>query len=92
VFKGEMSVVGPRPERPRIAEDIIKRYPEFQNRIIAKPGITGLAQVEYGYVSTIADSRHKLSYDQLYLEQASLRIDLWIMMRTVFKAIRRRGT
>jgi lipopolysaccharide/colanic/teichoic acid biosynthesis glycosyltransferase len=92
VFKGDMSVVGPRPERPQIAEDIIKHYPGFRNRTTTKPGVTGLAQVEYGYVSTIADSKHKLSYDQLYIERASLRVDLWIIFRTLSKIVTRRGT
>lgn len=92
VLKGEMSMVGPRPERPEMADQIIARYPGFRSRTIAKPGITGLAQIEYGYVNTMLGSKHKLSYDQLYIERASAKVDLWIIIRTLISVIRRRGS
>ena len=92
VLKGEMSVVGPRPERPEISDKIVERYPNFENRTKAKPGITGLAQTQFGYVRTFADSKRKLNYDQLYIEIASLKVDVWIMLRTIIRVIGRRGT
>jgi len=91
VLVGEMSVVGPRPERPEIVEVIKKSYPEFDNRTIALPGVTGLAQVKFPYVSTIADSRKKLTYDELYIANASLSFDTWIVLRTLVRLIRWRG-
>jgi lipopolysaccharide/colanic/teichoic acid biosynthesis glycosyltransferase len=92
VIKGEMSTVGPRPERPEMRDQIVKRYPRFENRIKGKPGITGLAQVRYGYVRTMEDSKRKLSYDQLYIESASFPVDLWIMLRTIVRVVGSRGT
>ena len=92
VAKGDMSVVGPRPERPELIEQITKKYPAFSKRLNAKPGITGLAQTEYRYVNSISDSRHKLSYDQKYIQEASVALDLWIVLRTFRRVVTRRGT
>jgi len=92
VVKGDMSTVGPRPERPEMSDIIVKRYPRFETRTKAKPGITGLAQTQYGYVRTMEDSRRKLNYDQLYIENASFRVDLWIMLKTIVRVVSRRGT
>lgn len=91
VIIGEMSVVGPRPERPELVDIIKKTYPGFDDRTMALPGITGLAQIKFPYVSSVVDSRRKLTYDALYIKNASLALDVWIVIRTVFRIIRRRG-
>lgn len=92
VAVGDMSVVGPRPERPELSNLIIQSYPRFAGRLEAKPGITGLAQTEYKYVGSIGDSRHKLSYDRKYIYKASITLDLWIILRTFRRMLLRRGT
>ncbi len=92
VLKGDMSIVGPRPERPELSEVIVRRYPQFIDRLEALPGITGLAQIRFPYVSSIEDSRRKLTFDEMYIRNASFMFDIWIITRTVFRIIKRRGT
>lgn len=92
VMKGDMSVVGPRPERPEMNNLITERYPEFTRRLNAKPGITGLAQTEYRYVSSVEDSRRKLNYDKRYIQNASIMLDTWVIVRTFRRLLLRRGT
>lgn len=92
VAKGDMSAVGPRPERPELTRLIVQRFPHFAKRLDAKPGITGLAQIEYRYTSSVDDSRHKLRYDLKYIRDASIKIDLWIIVRTLRMILLRRGT
>lgn len=92
VLKGDMSVVGPRPERPEMAELIVQQYPGFSVRLEAKPGITGLAQTEYRYANSLRGSRHKLNFDQVYIKRASLLLDSWIILRTLRRMLLRRGT
>ena len=92
VIKGDMSVVGPRPERVELAEVVAERVPNFDRRLLAKPGITGLAQTEYRYANSIVDSRHKLNYDVRYINKASLIADAWIVARTIRRMLLRRGT
>ncbi|WP_342822126.1 sugar transferase [Candidatus Lucifugimonas marina] len=92
VIKGDMSLVGPRPERPELTELITDTYPKFSIRLEAKPGITGLAQTEYRYTNSIAESRHKLNYDQRYMSHASVALDAWVVLRTFRRVLLRRGT
>jgi lipopolysaccharide/colanic/teichoic acid biosynthesis glycosyltransferase len=92
VMRGEMSVVGPRPERPEMNMLITERYPDFHRRLLTKPGITGLAQTEYRYTSSVAESRHKLNYDKRYIQNASILLDAWVIMRTFRRMFFRRGT
>lgn len=92
VARGEMSVVGPRPERPELTKVIVQRFPHFAERLAAKPGITGLAQIEYRYASSVEGSRHKFRYDRKYISDASLKLDLWIIVRTLRVILLRRGT
>jgi lipopolysaccharide/colanic/teichoic acid biosynthesis glycosyltransferase len=92
VLVGEMSVVGPRPERPEMNSKITQDLPQFTFRLRAKPGITGLAQTEYKYANSVSGSRHKLNYDQIYIAKASIALDLWVVLRTFRRMLLRRGT
>jgi lipopolysaccharide/colanic/teichoic acid biosynthesis glycosyltransferase len=85
VLRGEMSLVGPRPERPEIAEAVSSRLPEFRRRLTVLPGITGLAQVCNGYDTCIDAFQHKLRYDLDYIRRRSLAMELWILARTTTK-------
>ena len=80
VLKGEMSLVGPRPERPHFVKELSAEFHGYEARLAVKPGITGLAQVCGGYSST-AD--HKLKFDLMYIHNQSLMLDLWILFKTV---------
>lgn len=91
VLRGEMSLVGPRPERPVFVGEFIKQIPGYGDRLGLKPGLTGLAQVENGYDSELEDFRRKAKYDQIYLQECCLRNDLKIMARTVSVVIRGQG-
>lgn len=83
VVKGEMSFVGPRPERPYFVEQLIQEIPFYNMRHSIKPGITGMAQVRYGYAATKEDTIQKLQYDLYYVKNNSLFLDLLIMIETV---------
>ncbi len=85
VIKGEMSIVGPRPERPEIMAELEKHYPEVRKRLAVKPGITGLAQVRTGYDSSIESFRHKLQADLEYINKRKWSMELAILARTVWK-------
>jgi len=92
VMRGDMSVVGPLPERPEMNSLITERYPDFPRRLLTKPGITGLAQTEYRYTASVEDSRRKLNYDKRYIQNASISLDAWIIMRTFLRMLFRQGT
>jgi len=83
VLKGEMNIVGPRPERPSLVAKLSRGIPEYPLRQLAKPGITGLAQISQSYDSCLDDVRSKVRYDLEYLQRQDLLQDLWIMLRTV---------
>lgn len=83
VLKGDMNIVGPRPERPSIFVRLREQIDEYPVRQRVKPGITGLAQVSNPYDATIDDVRRKVQYDILYMRGQSVWTDLWIMARTV---------
>ncbi len=82
VLRGEMSVVGPRPERPHFVGQLVHELPLYRARNAVKPGITGWAQIRYRYGSSVEDSRIKLEYDLYYVKHASLYLDLLIMLQT----------
>ena len=89
VFKGKMSLIGPRPERPEFNKFLEKEIPHYNLRHIIKPGLSGWAQVNYPYGSSFKDSENKLSYDLYYISNYSIFLDLLILfktMRTVFSA------
>lgn len=83
VLKGEMSLIGPRPERPVFVEEFKKSIPHYENRLAVKPGITGLAQVWHRYDETIEDVKKKIKYDLLYIKNVCLWTDIRIALRTV---------
>ena len=83
VLKGEMSIVGPRPERPEFQEELIKKVPHWNCRHLVKPGLTGWAQIRFRYASDLDDSEEKLSFDLYYVKHASLLMDLQIMLSTL---------
>jgi lipopolysaccharide/colanic/teichoic acid biosynthesis glycosyltransferase len=88
VMRGELSFVGPRPERPEFYELLAKDIPLFQSRLIVKPGLTGWAQVSAGYVSGVAESKMKLEYDAYYIRNMSPALDLLIWIQTIGVLIR----
>jgi sugar transferase (PEP-CTERM system associated) len=92
VVRGEMSFVGPRPERPMFVDQLRKEVPFYEERHMARPGITGWAQVEYQYGSTIAHACRKLEYDLFYLMNMSILFDCAIALRTVRILISGRGS
>ena len=83
VLIGQMSVVGPRPERPEFVEDLQKNIPYYSERHSVKPGITGWAQLRYSYGATEEDAMEKLQYDLYYIKNHSLMLDIMIILQTV---------
>jgi exopolysaccharide biosynthesis polyprenyl glycosylphosphotransferase len=91
VLRGEMSMVGPRPERDQFIVELQKEIPFYRTRLAAKPGLTGWAQVNYGYGATVEDALIKLQYDLYYLKHRSLWLDLKILLRTFSVVLRMQG-
>lgn len=91
VLKGEMSLVGPRPERKYFIEQLSKEIPLYKRRLKVRPGVTGWAQVKHKYDETIEDVKTKLNYDLFYIENISIRMDLKILFRTVFVVLFGKG-
>ncbi len=91
VLKGEMSIIGPRPERPQFVGEISRQLPIYRSRHSVKPGITGWAQVYYHYGSSIEDARIKLEYDLYYIKHAGFWVDLLILLRTLPTMLMMRG-
>jgi exopolysaccharide biosynthesis polyprenyl glycosylphosphotransferase len=83
ILRGDMSFVGPRPERPAFVSELASRIPCYRLRHMMKPGLTGWAQINYPYSATIEETRKKLAYDLYYLEHAGFLFDLFILARTV---------
>ena len=92
VIRGEMSLVGPRPEQPKIVEQLEQDIPYFGYRHLVKPGITGWAQIHQGYAASVDESAIKLSYDLYYVGRLSVLMDLDIMLRTAFVMLARIGS
>jgi exopolysaccharide biosynthesis polyprenyl glycosylphosphotransferase len=86
VLRGEMSLVGPRPERPEFVETLAKAIPFYKERLLVPPGITGWAQVKFPYAASIDAARRKLQYDLYYIKHMSFFLDVLILLRT-FKTI-----
>ena len=92
VFLGDMSLVGPRPEREHFVDQLSEDIPWFKQRHLVKPGVTGWAQINYPYGNTIEDARQKLQYDLFYIKYSSLLFDLSILLNTAKTVILRKGT
>ena len=91
VLRGDMGFVGPRPERPEFVAWLSEELPFYYLRTLIRPGLTGWAQVRYGYGSTLAETKEKLEYDLYYIKHMSLGLDLLIMFETIKTILRRRG-
>jgi sugar transferase (PEP-CTERM system associated) len=83
IIKGEMSFVGPRPERPHFVAQLAEEIPFYEHRHLVAPGLTGWAQIKYPYGASVADARQKLQYDLYYIKNQSLALDLVIVFETV---------
>jgi lipopolysaccharide/colanic/teichoic acid biosynthesis glycosyltransferase len=83
VLRGEMSFVGPRPERPEFMDELAAEIPYFQERLMVQPGITGWAQVNYPYGASIEDARRKLEFDLYYTKNMGVFLDMFILLDTV---------
>lgn len=91
VLRGEMSLVGPRAERPELVAEYQKQIPFYRARLLVKPGLTGWAQINYGYVATIKETVVKLEYDLYYIKHRNFAMDFAIVLRTIGTVIRRTG-
>jgi sugar transferase (PEP-CTERM system associated) len=91
VLKGEMSFVGPRPERPGFVRELTERIPYYGQRHVLKPGVTGWAQIRYTYGASVEDAIEKLQYDLYYIKNLSIALDLVILVETLKTVIMRRG-
>jgi lipopolysaccharide/colanic/teichoic acid biosynthesis glycosyltransferase len=92
VLVGDMSLIGPRPERPAIDDQLEQQIPNYRLRYLARPGLSGWAQVCFPYGASVADSRMKLSYDIYYLRNANLLLDLFILIKTIRLVLRGAGS
>ena len=91
VLKREMSIIGPRPERPYFAEQLVKKYPSYLDRLSVKPGLTGWAQINQSYDISIEDVGQKLKYDFYYIENLNFIFDLQIMIKTILVVLLGKG-
>jgi len=92
VLVGDMSFVGPRPERPEFVESLTRQIPFYGQRHVLKPGVTGWAQVRYTYGASVEDAMEKLQYDLFYIKNLSLALDAYIVLETIKTVLVRRGS
>jgi lipopolysaccharide/colanic/teichoic acid biosynthesis glycosyltransferase len=91
VLRGDMEIVGPRPERPEFVQWLSQEIPYYDLRHMIRPGLTGWAQVRYQYGSSLEETRRKLEYDLYYLKHLSLGLDLLILFETIKTIVLGRG-
>jgi exopolysaccharide biosynthesis polyprenyl glycosylphosphotransferase len=91
VIRGEMSLVGPRPERPHFVEQLARAIPFYRQRAYVKPGLTGWAQVNFPYGASVEDAREKLAYDLYYVKNRSIMLDAGILLSTIRVVLLREG-
>ena len=92
ILRGEMTLIGPRPERPEFVTEFIRKEPDYELRSLVKPGITGWGQVKYRYTSTLEDGLKKLEYDLHFIKNRNFSMDFDIICRTIVTVISRSGT
>jgi lipopolysaccharide/colanic/teichoic acid biosynthesis glycosyltransferase len=90
-LRGDMSIVGPRPERPEFVRDLSQKIPYYRQRHCVRPGITGWAQINFKYGETLEDTMTKLEYDLYYIKNMSLSLDTYIIFHTVKTMLLSRG-
>ncbi|HAV76647.1 MAG TPA: hypothetical protein DCX53_04755, partial [Anaerolineae bacterium] len=91
VLRGDMSLVGPRAEVPELVGEYQKQVPFYRARLLVKPGLTGWAQINYGYVASVTETSIKLEYDLYYIKHRTLSMDFQIILRTIGTVLRRTG-
>jgi lipopolysaccharide/colanic/teichoic acid biosynthesis glycosyltransferase len=91
VYRGDMSLIGPRPDEFRHAQHYLHSIPAYRDRHSVRPGISGLAQIELGYAEGMDATRRKTRADMDYIARATIWLDLWIFWRTIVTVIRMRG-
>jgi len=91
VLRGDMSLVGPRAEVPKLVDEYQKQVPFYRARLLVKPGLAGWAQINYGYASTIEETSIKLEYDLYYIKHRTLSMDFQIILRTIGTVLKRTG-
>jgi len=91
VLIGDMSIVGPRPERQFFIDQIIEIAPEYSKLLSLKPGITSLGQIKYGYASNVEEMVKRLKYDLLYLDKFSIFLDSWLILQTLVVMVKGKG-
>jgi exopolysaccharide biosynthesis polyprenyl glycosylphosphotransferase len=91
-LKGDMSIVGPRPERPEFVRELSQKIPYYRQRHCVRPGITGWAQINFKYGETLEDTMTKLEYDLYYIKNMSLSLDTYIIFHTVKTMLLSRGS
>jgi exopolysaccharide biosynthesis polyprenyl glycosylphosphotransferase len=91
ILNGEMSLVGPRAERPELVSEFQKQIPFYRARLLVKPGLTGWAQINYGYVANVTETVVKLEYDLYYIKHRSMFMDIVIVLRTIGTVLSRKG-
>jgi len=91
VLRGDMSFVGPRPERPEFVSELTKQIPFYRQRHVLRPGLTGWAQVRYTYGASVEDALQKLQYDLFYIKHMSISLDLFIIFSTIKTVLLRKG-
>jgi exopolysaccharide biosynthesis polyprenyl glycosylphosphotransferase len=92
ILQGDMSLIGPRPERPEFVAQLEKEIPHYCTRLLVPPGLTGWAQVKYSYGNSVEDALIKLQYDVYYVRHWSVWMDIYILFQTVGVVLRAKGT
>ena len=91
ILRGEMSLIGPRPERPEFIQTLEKEIPYYNQRLLVKPGLTGWAQINYPYGSSVEDAIEKLEYDLYYVKNRSFALDISIILKTIHTVLKGGG-
>src|SRR3989344_6869846 len=89
IIRGEMSLIGPRPERPEFVEELKKQIPHYMMRLLVRPGLSGWAQINFPYGASVEDAMEKLQYDLHYIKNRSLGLDISTALKTLFIIISR---